>query len=481
MTWRPLTQTAFAGSMGDRGREPLSMAQKTGIPARTYGALEMQLRESLITRTLLLPIQEFIHIQGISSILLLAAAIIALVWANSPWHDSYHHVWEMELSLSKIQLPVHAWINDALMAIFFFLVGMEIKQEIVHGELSDIRKAALPIFGALGGMVLPALLFVGLNHGGPGQHGWGVPMATDIAFSLGVLGMVKGIPSELKVFLLTLAIADDIGAIIVIAFFYTDALHFQSLFVGLFFLLVMVALRRIGISRTIIFVVLGMAFWVAILQSGIHATIAGVILGFMVPTTPRLSLEQFQEIGIDMIHRFRAARSEGDLAMANRLLGSFEQLLNATEADSERITRKLNDWVSFLVLPLFALSNAGVTFSGDAFHELLFSRIAWGVLVGLVVGKPIGIVGFSKLAVRLGLARLPNGVTWLQMAAVGTLAGIGFTVSIFISSLAFGDPDHLIEAKTAVLVASLVAGVAGFFALRHEANHESATESTAIN
>ncbi len=445
------------------------MSDEKGIPARTYGALQVNLRESLFTRALVLPIQEFIHIQGISSVLLLGAAIAALVWANSPWHDSYHHVWELELTLSRIQLPVHAWINDALMAIFFFLVGMEIKHEIVHGELSDIRKAALPIVGALGGMVVPAFLFVAMNYGGPGQHGWGVPMATDIAFSLGVLGMVKGIPSELKVFLLTLAIADDIGAIIVIAFFYTDILHVQALFVGVFFLLVMFGLRRVGISRAIVFVVLGVAFWVAILQSGVHATIAGVILGFMVPTSPRLSLQQFEEIGVDMMQRFRAAQAEGDMATANRLLGSFEQLVNFTEADSERLTRKLNDWVSFLVLPLFALSNAGVTFSGGAMKELLASRIAWGILVGLVIGKPLGIVGFCKLAVRLGLARLPTGVTWLQMAAVGTLAGIGFTVSIFISSLAFGDPIHLMEAKTAVLVASLIAGLAGFFALRHEA------------
>jgi NhaA family Na+:H+ antiporter len=446
------------------------------IPHRTYGALQVSLRESLFTRALVLPIQEFIHIQGMSSILLLGAAIAALVWANSPWHDSYHHVWELELTLSSIQLPVHAWINDALMAIFFFLVGMEIKHEIVHGELSDVRKAALPIVGALGGMVLPALLFVAINYGGPGQHGWGVPMATDIAFSLGVLGMVKGIPSELKVFLLTLAIADDIGAIIVIAFFYTDTLHVQALFVGLFFLLLMLGLRRIGISRTIVYVVLGVAFWVAILQSGIHATIAGVILGFMVPTSPRLSLQQFEEIGADMMQRFRSAQAEGDTATANRLLGSFEQLVNFTEADSERLTRKLNDWVSFLVLPLFALSNAGVTFSGGAAKGLLTSQIAWGVLIGLVIGKPFGIVGFCKLAVKMGLARLPNGVTWLQMAAVGTLAGIGFTVSIFISSLAFADPLHLMEAKTAVLGASLIAGLAGFFALRHDAKLGDADE-----
>jgi len=452
------------------------MSQKKGIPARTYGALEVQLRESLFTRALVLPIQEFIHIQGISSVLLLGAAITALVWANSPWRESYHHVWEVELTLSRLQLPVHAWINDALMAIFFFLVGMEIKHEIVHGELSDPRKAALPIVGALGGMVVPALIFVAVNLGGPGQRGWGVPMATDIAFSLGVLGMVKGIPSELKVFLLTLAIADDIGAIIVIAFFYTEKLHVQALFIGLFVLLVMFGLRRIGISRTIVYVVLGVVFWIAIQRSGVHATIAGVILGFMIPTSPRLSLHQFEEIGADMIHRFRAARAEGDMATANRLLGSFEQLVNATEADSERLTRKLNDWVSFLVLPLFALSNAGVTFSGGYMKELLASRIAWGVLLGLLIGKPLGIVSFCRFAVRMGLARLPSGVTWLQMTAVGMLAGIGFTVAIFISSLAFVDPRHLMEAKTAVLEASLIAGLAGFFALRREAKPEGAVE-----
>ena len=451
------------------------------IPPRTYGAMQMRLRESLFTRALVLPIQEFIHIQGISSVFLLAAAIVALVWANSPWHDSYHHVWELELTLSSLQLPIHAWINDALMAIFFFLVGMEIKHEIVHGELSDIRKASLPIVGALGGMVVPALLFIALNYREPGQHGWGVPMATDIAFSLGVLGMVKGIPPELKVFLLTLAIADDIGAIAVIAFFYTDTLHVKALFAGAFILLVIFGLRRLGITRAIVFVVLGVAFWLAILQSGIHATIAGVIMGFMIPTTPKLSLQEFQEIGADMIRRFRSARAEGDLPTAYRLLGSFEQLVNATEADSERLTRELNDWVSFLVLPLFALSNAGVTFSGGAARGLFTSHIAWGIVVGLVLGKPLGIVGFCAVAVKLGLAKLPHGVNWLQMGAVGILAGIGFTVSIFISSLAFDNAAQLMEAKAAVLVASLIAGLAGYFALRHEARLEPVSEVESVS
>lgn len=442
------------------------MSQNPGIPPRTAGALELKIRESLVTRTLVLPIQEFIHIQGVSSIVLLAAAIAALVWANSPWHESYHHVWDMELSLSRLQLPIHAWINDALMAIFFFLVGMEIKHEIVHGELKSLRSASLPIVAALGGMVVPALLYAGINFRQPGAHGWGVPMATDIAFSLGVLAMVKGIPPELKIFLLSLAIADDIGAIAVIAVFYTETLRLQALFVGALLLIILVLMRRVGMARPILVFVVSVMFWVAILRSGIHATIAGVILGFMVPTTPRLSFQQFEDIGGDVVKRYREALARGDTSAASRLLGVLEYVVHATEADSERLTRKLNDWVSFLVLPLFALANAGVEFSSGAWGALLRSHVAWGIMAGLILGKPLGIVGFSLAAVKMGIANLPNHVNLRQLSAVGALAGIGFTVSIFISSLAFSDPALLVQAKAAVLGASLIAGVAGFIALR---------------
>jgi NhaA family Na+:H+ antiporter len=437
-----------------------------GIPPRTFGALQAQQRESLVTRALVLPIQQFIHIQGISSIFLLAAAVIALIWANSPWQASYHHLWEMELQLSRLELPVHAWINDALMAIFFFLVGMEIKHEIVHGELSDMRRAALPVFGALGGMVVPAVLYAVINRGRGGQHGWGIPMATDIAFSLGVLGMIKGIPSDLKVFLLTLAIADDIGAIVVIAVFYSGSLDRVALFTGLVILALIALTLKLGISQPVMYFVLAVAFWIAILRSGIHATIAGVILGFMVPTTAPLSLKEFQDIAADMSKRFRDAMASGDVPMAKSVLGRFDAVLGTTESASERLTRLLNDWVSFLVLPLFALSNAGVTFSSGAWGELLSSRIAWGIILGLVVGKPLGIVGFAKLAELVGLARVPDGVSWRQLSAVGVLAGIGFTVSIFIGSLAFDDHAYLMEAKIAILAASLVAGIVGYLGLR---------------
>jgi Na+:H+ antiporter, NhaA family len=448
------------------------------IPPRTYGALQVRLRESLVARAVVMPIQRFIHIQGISSIALLAAAVIALVWANSPWPESYHHVWEMELTLSRLRLPVHEWINDALMAIFFFLVGMEIKHEIVHGELADVRRAALPVFGALGGMIVPALLFAALNYRQPGQHGWGVPMATDIAFSLGVLGMVKGVPSDLKIFLLTLAIADDIGAIVVIAVFYSGSLDRGALFAALVLLGIIFVMLKIGIVQPIMYFVLAVGFWVAILRSGIHATIAGVILGFMVPTTAPLSLKEFQEIATEQSRRFRDAMGRGDTLEAKNLLGTFDALLNNTESASERLTRMLNDWVSFLVLPLFALSNAGVTFSRGAWSELMTSRIAWGILLGLVIGKPLGIIGFAKLAVRAGIARVPAGASWRQLTAAGILAGIGFTVSIFISSLAFDDAGQLMEAKAAVLGASVVAGITGYLTLRQGDRVEAPIEAT---
>jgi len=442
------------------------------IPPRTHGALQIKLRESLLTRTVVLPIQRFIHIQGISSFLLLAAAIAALAWANSPWHDSYHHVWEMELTLSRLRLPVHDWINDALMAIFFFLVGMEIKHEIKHGALADVRRAALPLFAAVGGMLVPALLFTLLNKGRVGEHGWAIPMATDIAFSLGVLSMVKGIPPNLKIFLLSLAIADDIGAIAVIALFYSGSLDRRSLFAALLLLGVIFGIQKIGVKQPIIYSLLGVGVWVAILRSGLHATIAGVILGFMVPTTRGLSISDFQEIASDMLDRFRTALSDGDDKTAEHLLGAFEELIQGTESAAERLTRLLEDWVSFLVLPLFALSNAGVTFSAGEFGDLLTSRLIWGIVLGLVVGKPVGIVAFSWLAVRCRLAFLPSHVAWRQLFAVGLLAGIGFTVSIFISSLAFDEGSQLLNAKAAVLCASLVAGLLGFFTLRVRAKSD---------
>src|SRR5579885_2037116 len=332
------------------------------VPARTLGALSLEMRRSLIARTVQLPVQQFIHTQGVSSGFLLAAAIIALVWANSPWSESYYHIWHIELTLSGLRLPLHAWINDLMMALFFFLVGMEIKQEIIHGELSDFRNASLPVIAGFGGMIAPALIYAVFNHGKSGAHGWGVPMATDIAFSLGVLALVKGVPPELKVFLLSLAIADDMGAIGVIAVFYTDTLHLNYLLIAVLLIVIILLCRRIGINRQIFYATLGVGVWLATLRSGIHATIAGVILGLLVPVTSSVSFGQFGEVCGGMLEDFKQARAADDTARASRQLGAMEYLIASTESPADRLTRKLHDWIAFLVLPLFALSNAGVTF-----------------------------------------------------------------------------------------------------------------------
>jgi NhaA family Na+:H+ antiporter len=448
------------------------------VPERTLGALRLEVRESLIARVLQLPVQQFIHTQGVSSAFLLAAAVIALIWANSPWSAAYYHIWHVELRLSGIQLPFHAWINDAMMALFFFLVGMEVKQELVNGELADKRRAALPVVAGFGGMIAPAVIFALVNHGKPGAHGWGVPMATDIAFSLGVLVIVKNVPAELKVFLLSLAIADDIGAIVVIAFFYTDTLHLDQLFIGAVLLGLILLCRRIGIDRSIVYAVLGFAFWLAILRSGLHATLAGVILGMIVPVSARVSLDTFGEVCGETLKEFRRAFASGDRALANRQLGAMEYLIANTESPADRLTRKLHDWIAFLVLPLFALSNAGITFSLATWRYLLHSPVAWGVLLGLFLGKPLGIFSACWIAVRFKIAELPRSVRWDHIFGVGSLAGIGFTVSLFISALAFRDSDILDAAKAAVLFASLLSGVAGYLLLSRATRQQAQPIST---
>jgi NhaA family Na+:H+ antiporter len=435
------------------------------VPARTLGALKLEMRASLVARAVQLPVQQFIHTQGVSSAFLLVAAVMALVWANSPWSTSYYYIWHVELTLSGLKLPVHAWINDAMMALFFFLVGMEIKQEIVDGELSDLRNASLPICGGIGGMVAPALIYAALNHGKTGAHGWGVPMATDIAFSLGVLALVKGIPAELKIFLLSLAIADDIGAIAVIAVFYTNTLHLQYLIIAALLLAVILLCRKIGFGKQIFYAALGFGFWVAILRSGVHATIAGVILGFIMPIKSAISLDEFDELARQTMDELQKARMAGDISLANRQLGAMEYLIANTESPADRVTRKLHDWIAYFVLPLFALSNAGVTFSSGSWRALVSSPVTWGVLLGLFLGKPVGVLGVCWLAVKLKLAKLPRSVNWKHIASVSVLAGIGFTVSLFISALAFDDPAQLDAAKTAVLIASLLAGISGYLLL----------------
>ncbi len=441
------------------------------VPPRSHGMLTLRAERSFATRRLLLPVQAFIYTQGNSSIVLLAAALAALVWANTPWKSSYSSLWHttltVDLAVLAISQDLEHWVNDALMTIFFFVVGLEIKRELVHGELSTVRKAALPVVAAVGGMGVPALLYVALNAGGEGFHGWGIPMATDIAFALGALALLGNrIPAELKVFLLALAVVDDIGAILVIAAFYSEGVSFQALGVAVGLVVLTFVMDRAGVRNVYAYVVVGILLWLAVFKSGVHATIAGVVLGLITPAQPYFSISSFAESAQALLGRFRAAMGRHDEDEVEAVLGEFEELAQGTEAPVERLERIVSPWASYLVLPLFALANAGVELSPGALMEALSSRITHGVVLGLVVGKLVGIVGASWLAVRLGAGSLPGDVRWKHITGVGLIAGIGFTVSLFVTGLAFEDSRAVAEAKTGILGASVLAGLLGYIWLR---------------
>jgi Na+:H+ antiporter, NhaA family len=414
-------------------------------------------------------LEQFVHSETSGSILLFAATVVALAWANSPWSSSYFAFWKLPLPLGSrplFSMDLRHWIDDGLMVLFFLVVGLEIKREIVKGELSSFRQAALPIVAALGGMILPALIYFGLNHSGVGARGWGIPMATDIGFALGVLALIgKRIPSSLRVFMLALAIVDDVGAILVIAFFYTPqisvpALAFAAAFLAL---LVIVAIRRGPLSA---YVVLGFFFWAAVLSSGVHATIAGVILGLMAPIRPKRRPEELADNAEPLLIDFRTQILKNDKSSAEATLTQLDQLLRGTDSIAERLERSIHPWVCFLVLPLFALASAGVALSTEQVKLAVSSPIALGVFLGLVAGKAAGITLFSFLAVRSRIASMTDGLTWLGIAGVGILAGVGFTVALFISGLSFDDETLIATSKIAVLAASLAAGSLGYIWLR---------------
>jgi len=414
-------------------------------------------------------LERFVHNETSGSILLFAATIVALIWANSPWSTSYFALWKLPLKIGRrplLSMDLHHWIDDGLMVLFFLVVGLEIKREIVKGELSSVRQAALPIIAALGGMILPALVYLGFNHSGAGARGWGIPMATDIGFGLGVLALLgKRIPSSLRVFMLALAIVDDVGAILVIAFFYTPTISLGALAVagGLLVVLVALALRRAPISM---FVVVGIFFWASILSSGVHATIAGVILGLVAPTKSKFTPEQLAESVEPLLTNFRSQILSQDRASADATLMGLDELLCGTDSIAERLERSIHPWVSFLVLPLFALASAGVVLSLEQLRLVFLSPIALGIFMGLVVGKAVGITMFSSLAVQWKIAGMADGLTWAGIAGVGILAGVGFTVALFISGLSFENEALVATAKVAVLAASLAAGTIGYLYLR---------------
>jgi Na+:H+ antiporter, NhaA family len=399
------------------------------------------------------PLRNFLHTESAGGVVLVVAALVALVWANSPWKASYEDLWHTRLAISlgdrSLDLDVREWVNDGLMAIFFFVVGLEIKRELVEGELRGARRAALPAFGALGGMVVPALIYAAINAGGEGARGWGIPMATDIAVAVGVVTLLGSrVPASLKLFLLALAIVDDIGAIAVIAIFYSGDIDIDSLLIAAGLLAVLVLLRVAGVNSTLLPVALGAGLWLALEESGVHATIAGVLLALLAPTRPRIQRELVDESVLTDLSSARAAHETAALA-------------RSSVSVVEWLEHVLHPWSSFVIVPLFALANAGVMISRDAVSDAASSRIALGVLLGLVVGKLAGITAFTWLAAKLGIGLLPDGATWRGIVGVSALAGIGFTVSIFVTNLAFDDPVLRNEALIAVLVAAVISSAIG--------------------
>ena len=414
-------------------------------------------------------LDRFVHSETSGSVLLFGATVVALVWANSPWSGSYFAIWKLPLNVGRrplFSMDLHHWIDDGLMVLFFLVVGLEIKREIVKGELSSFKQAALPIMAALGGMILPALIYFALNRSGVGAPGWGIPMATDIGFALGVLALVgKRIPSSLRVFMLALAIVDDVGAILVIAFFYTPQISLSALAVAgvLLVVLVAVAMRQAPLS---VYVVVGFFFWAAVLSSGVHATIAGVILGLIAPIKPKFRPEDLANGAEALLRNFRSQILSKDKSSAEATLTELDQLLRGTDSIAERLERIVHPWVCFLVLPLFALASAGVALSTEQLKVAFSNPIALGILLGLLVGKFAGITAFSYFALRSKIAEMAEGLTWAGIAGVGILAGLGFTVALFISGLSFEDEAIVATAKVAVLAASLAAGSIGYISLR---------------
>ncbi|HKY72003.1 MAG TPA: Na+/H+ antiporter NhaA [Nitrospira sp.] len=421
------------------------------------------------------PFQEFVHAESSGGILLLAATAVALIWANSPWADTYHEIWRTPISLvvgqHALTETVLEWINDGLMAMFFFVIGLEIKREMLVGELASIRQAALPLAAAVGGTVVPAALYAGFNAGGPGAPGWGIPMATDIAFALGVLGLLGDrVPGSLKVFLAALAIGDDLMAVMVIAVFYTSTISWINIGIGAFFLMLLIGANVLGVRHVLVYSVLGIGgLWLAFLMSGVHATIAGVLAAMTIPARTTLGRGEFLARGQALLRRFEQVTSSGASPLANQeqleVTQRLETAVKNVATPLQRLEQALHPWVTVAVMPVFALANAGVTLDAGIAGTLV-SPVTLGVLVGLLIGKPVGVLLASGIIIRSEVAKMPDGVRWPHLTGVGFLAGIGFTMSLFITDLAFGQAEASISAKIGILLGSALAGLIGWTVLR---------------
>lgn len=412
-------------------------------------------------RRLLTPFEEFARSESAGGVTLIVAALLAFLWANSPWAPGYFALQETYFGLDlggwSLEKPLLLWVNDGLMALFFFLVGLEIKRELSVGELSEPRDAVLAVVAALGGVVVPGAIYAAINWGGEGIGGWGVPVATDIAFALGMMALLGDrVPLSLKVFLTALAIVDDLVAVLIIALFYTSGVSLFYLVLALAALGLAFTYGRSGGRNLKLFALLGLIMWFFVLQSGVHATVAGVLLALIIPLKRKIPPEDLQdELGTS----FESQRfEETEVKVAN-----LEQVLENAQSPLHRLEHLLHPWVAFLILPVFALFNAGLSLGGGGG---MLTPVTAGVFLGLLVGKPVGVLVFSWLATRLGWASLPEGVGWRSMVGVGLLAGIGFTMSLFVGGLAFEEGGLLDQAKLGVLSASVLAAVLGLAILR---------------
>ena len=422
------------------------------------------------------PFEHFIHAQTTTGLVLMATTIIALILANSPLVDIYSHFFHTKIDFNvgewKLSHSLHHWINDGLMAIFFFMVGLEIKREILVGELSNIKVAMLPILAAIGGMVLPALIYLSINYDTQGAVGWGIPMATDIAFAISALVLLgKRVPPALVTFLVALAIVDDLGAVLVIAIFYTETINILPLGLAGVAFLVLFSFNRFGIHAIFPYFVVGVILWFFMLESGVHATIAGVVAAMTIPSRPKLAPIDFTSHTKNLLDEYDFYPVATDHTMHENqkaILLNIKDKIDSVGSPSARLEHDLHLPVALVVIPLFALANAGISIDFNSIGDTVLTNVSLGIIAGLILGKVIGIAGFSYLAIKLKIAKLPEASTMGQIFGVSFLGGIGFTMSIFVADLAFiGNETLIFQAKVGVLVASLFSGLIGYFLLRY--------------
>jgi NhaA family Na+:H+ antiporter len=420
-------------------------------------------RTALPIEVITSPFVRFARMEAAGGILLLASTFAALVWANSRWEFAYHAIWTTHVDIGFgpffLSETSHEWINDGLMSVFFFLVGLEIKREVLIGELSSLKQAAFPLIAAVGGTVVPALIYVTINRVEVTHKGWGIPMATDIAFALGVLTLLGDrIPTSLKIFVTALAIVDDIIAVLVIALFYTDKIHFVSLAGALVGIALSFGANLLGIRKPAIYGFLGICVWIAVLESGVHATVAGVLFAFTIPARTYIDRAHFLKRGRGLLDRFEAAAP--DSFEEHAAVHTLEAQCELVESPLHRIEHRLQPWVGFFVMPVFAFSNAGVHILGNV-AAAAKNSVSVGVALGLFVGKPIGISLFAWFATKAKLAAQPAAVSWGQIFGASWLCGIGFTMSLFIGTLAFGEGSLLDMSKIGILAGSVAAAICG--------------------